>query len=257
MQLDDVVISRAIVEDFTREFLRSLETQVAIAGAGPSGLTAGLYLAKRKVKTVIFEKNLKVGGGMPGGGMMFNRIVVQTPATGILDEMGVKYKKYKEGYYLANSLETVAALTQQVIRKGVKIFNLISIEDVMIKNKKVCGLVINWETILSTRLPVDPLTMRCQAVIDATGHDCAVVKKLQQRDEVRLNTPTGKILGEGPMWAEKGENAVLENTREVYPGLYVTGMAANAVYGAPRMGPIFGGMLLSGKRVAELVLKDL
>jgi thiamine thiazole synthase len=34
-------------------------------------------------------------------------------------------------------------------------------------------------------------------------------------------------------------------------------MGANAVYGAPRMGPIFGGMLLSGEKAAKLILKKL
>jgi len=32
-------------------------------------------------------------------------------------------------------------------------------------------------------------------------------------------------------------------------------MAANAVLGSPRMGPIFGGMLISGKRAAELAME--
>jgi len=56
------------------------------------------------------------------------------------------------------------------------------------------------------------------------------------------------------MWAERGEAEILDNTREVYPGLLVAGMAANAVFGSPRMGAVFGGMLLSGKRAAELAL---
>jgi thiamine thiazole synthase len=55
------------------------------------------------------------------------------------------------------------------------------------------------------------------------------------------------------MWAEVGERATVENTREVYPGLFVSGMAANEVYGAARMGPIFGGMFLSGRRAADLI----
>ena len=54
------------------------------------------------------------------------------------------------------------------------------------------------------------------------------------------------------MWAEVGEKELVAKTTEVYPGLLATGMAVNAVFGLPRMGPIFGGMLLSGKNVAEL-----
>ncbi len=59
------------------------------------------------------------------------------------------------------------------------------------------------------------------------------------------------------MCADSGERAVVEHTGEVYPGLYVAGMAAGAVHGAPRMGPIFGGMLLSGRKAARLILRDL
>ena len=76
----------------------------------------------------------------------------------------------------------------------------------------------------------------------------------------RLRTEGGGIMGERSMWAEVAEGKIIENTREVYPGLIVAGMAANAVCGTPRMGPIFGGMLLSGKRaavVAKEVLQQL
>ena len=55
------------------------------------------------------------------------------------------------------------------------------------------------------------------------------------------------------MWAEKGEKILINNTKEIYSHLYVSGMAANAVSGGPRMGPIFGGMLLSGKKAAQLI----
>jgi thiamine thiazole synthase len=69
-----------------------------------------------------------------------------------------------------------------------------------------------------------------------------------------LYTETGKILGERSMWADKAERLTLENTKKICPGVYVAGMSANAAFGGPRMGPIFGGMLLSGRRVAELIL---
>jgi len=73
----------------------------------------------------------------------------------------------------------------------------------------------------------------------------------------RLNTEGGGVMGEKSMWAEVAEKKIVENTKEIYPGLIVAGMAANAVCGTHRMGPIFGGMLLSGKRAAEVALESL
>jgi len=257
MKLDEIVISKAIIETFSKELVGSLDVEVAIAGAGPAGLTAGFYLAQGGVKTSIFETNLRVGGGMPGGGIMFNKIVVQEPAREILEEMKIRYQEYQKGYYTASSLEAVSALTYRTIRAGAKIFNLIGVEDVMVQEGRVNGFVLNWGAVKLAGLHVDPIGMRFKMGIDATGHQCEVIRKLEEKGRVRLATSSGKIVGEGPMWAEKGEEAILENTREAFPGLYVAGMAVNAVFGGPRMGPIFGGMLLSGRKAAQLITKEL
>ena len=82
--MDETLISRAITESFTKDFIDSFNVDVAIAGAGPSGLISAYYLAKSGFKVAVFEKHLRVGGGMPGGGMMFNRIVFQEEAKPIL-----------------------------------------------------------------------------------------------------------------------------------------------------------------------------
>ena len=258
MRIDEITISKAIVESFTNEFLGALDVDVAIAGAGPSGMTAAYYLAKEGVKTVIFEKNLRVGGGMPGGGMMFNRIVVQEEGKKILDEFEVRTVRYQKGYYVADSLETIATICSKSIKAGAKIFNLISVEDVMIDERdRITGLVLNWTATSMAKLHVDPLAIRAKMVIDATGHDSEICRIVARKLGAKLKTNTGEVIGEKSMCADVGEKELVKNTREVYPGLMVTGMAANAVFGSPRMGAIFGGMLLSGKKAAEVTLKIL
>lgn len=257
MKLDDITISKAIVDSFMQDFLDYMDVDVAIGGGGPSGLTAGYYLAKAGLKVALFEKKLSMGGGMWGGGMMFNKIVVQDDGKRILDEFGIKTQKYEDNYRVADSIESVSTLCSKACKAGLHIFNLMSIEDVMIRNEKITGLVLNWSAVDIAGLHVDPLTMRSKAVIDATGHDCEIVKVVENKIGPELNTKNGRIMGEKSMWAEIGEKSIIDNTKEVYPGLYVVGMAANAVYGSPRMGPIFGGMLLSGEKIAEILIEKL
>ena len=120
MQLDETIISRAITESFMKEFLDSLNVDVAIVGAGPAGMTAAYYLAKKGVKTVLFERHLKIGGGMPGGGMMFNRIVVQEEGKKLLDEFDVRTEEYQKGYYHSDALEATATICSKAIKAGAK-----------------------------------------------------------------------------------------------------------------------------------------
>jgi len=255
--IEETIISRAIVESYLKDLLESIESDIIIGGGGPSGLCAGYYLAKKGFKTVLFESALKIGGGMPGGGIMFNRIVVQDAGKMILDEFGINHEEYKPGYHVADSLEATACLTDKAIKAGLNIFNLITIEDVMVREKCVTGVVINWTCVELAKLHIDPITFKSKAVIDATGHLCEIVRIVERKSGGRLLTPSGKIEGEKSMWAEIAEHFTIENTKEVYPNLYVCGMAANAVFGGPRMGPIFGGMLLSGQKVAEIIAERL
>ncbi|MBC7095819.1 sulfide-dependent adenosine diphosphate thiazole synthase [Thermococcus sp.] len=249
--LKDVEISRVIVENYMKGLLDSLTVDVAIVGAGPSGMVAGYYLAKEGVKVAIFEKKLSIGGGIWGGGMGFNKIVVQEDAKEILNEFGIDYKPFRKGLYVADAVEVAATIASRTVKAGVKIFNMVEVEDLVIKDGRVCGVVINWTSVKMAGLHVDPLTIEAQYVIDSTGHEAQITQHLLKRGMIE------KIPGEGAMWAEMGERLTVENTKEIYPGLYVTGMAANAVSGAPRMGPIFGGMFMSGRKAAKEILEKL
>ncbi len=84
MVLDEIVITKAIIERFLEKLLQATDVDVAIVG-GAFSLVAAYYLASAGKKVALFERKLSLGGGMWGGGMMFNEIVIQDEAREILD----------------------------------------------------------------------------------------------------------------------------------------------------------------------------
>jgi thiamine thiazole synthase len=257
MELDEVIITRAIFEEYSKTFLEYTDIDVALIGGGPANLVAAKYLAEAGVKVAIYEQMKSLGGGMWAGGMMFPRIVVQKEACRILDEFKIRYKEYQPGYYVASSVECIGKLIAGATSAGAEVFNLVSFEDVIIReDDRVTGIVINWGPVTTQRLQVDPLMIRTKLVIYGTGHDAAVCNTILRKIP---NAKIGELgaLGEKPMWSEVGERMTVDATQEIYPGLIVAGMAANAATRAPRMGPIFGGMLLSGEKAAKLALEKL
>lgn len=251
------IISKAIISNFSEKLINGLKLDVALVGGGPSALVAARYLAETGLKTAVFERKLAPGGGTWGGGMLFNEVVVQDEALDILDDFNITHKKLENapGYHTLDSVEMASGLIFGALKAGAKIFNSVSVEDLVFKNDKVNGLVINWTCVERLGLHVDPLTVIAENVIDGTGHPSEILNLAVKKAKIQLDTPTGDIIGEKPMWVENGEASTVENTRCYFPGLYACGMSANNVMGGYRMGPIFGGMLMSGRKVAKLIIE--
>ncbi len=244
-------ISRSIIASYGKRLVDAVESDVLVAGGGPAGLVAASELARSGFKVSLVEKRLAPGGGIWGGGMGMNRVVVQPEALGVLDTFGIRYEKAEGDLYQADAVELASGLIFKALQDGVMIFNLLTVEDICIRNEQVTGCVVNRTTIAGV-LPVDPIMFSARCVLDGTGHDMNLVEYVRKRKE--LDQP---VVGEGAMDAFAGEQFVVDNVCEIYPGLWVAGMSVCAALGGPRMGPVFGGMLLSGKRASGLIAEKL
>ncbi len=274
-------VTRAIVESYMAQFNDYVESDVLIVGAGPSGLQAAQVLAENDVKVMVLERNNYLGGGFWLGGFLMNKLTARAPADEIWDEQGVPYEEYKEntGLFIADAPHACSAAIKGACEAGAVFQNMTEFQDLVIREGgAVRGAVINWSPV--TALPreitcVDPIAIESKILVDCTGHQAEPITKLHERGYInvpglsRAGIETfeeaqsyNKYAGhDSPahdsMWVEKSEDAIVEHTGKVYDGLYVAGMAVATTFGLPRMGPTFGGMLMSGKRVAELIMEDL
>jgi len=136
MQLDDVKISKSIIESYMEKLLAALDVDVALVGAGPSNLVAGYYLGKAGLKAAIFEAKLAPGGGMWGGGMMFNEIVIQDDSIDIVEELGIECRQKADGYYTVDSVQATSTIISGCVKAGTPVFNLVKVTDVLFRERR-------------------------------------------------------------------------------------------------------------------------
>jgi sulfide-dependent adenosine diphosphate thiazole synthase len=246
-------ITRAISTMFSETINEYASSDVIVVGAGPAGLMASRELGKMAVRTLVVEQNNYLGGGYWVGGFMMNPVTVRAPAQKIWDELGVPYRRVNDGLYATWGPHACSKLVAAACDAGVRFLQLTKFDDLVLKNKRVNGVVVNWMPV--SALPrnitcVDPIALESRIVIDASGHDSVAVKRLMDRGYTKWK-------GMDPMWVEGGEDAVVDHTEEIFPGLIAAGMSVTETYGLPRMGPTFGSMLLSGKKAAEVALRKL
>ena len=241
-------ITKSIAAMFNETIQEYADSQIIIIGAGPAGLTAGRKLAAAGLKTLIVEQNNYLGGGYWVGGYMMNPVTVRSPAHMIWDELGVPYRKMGNGLYATWGPHACSKLIAATCDAGVRFLQLTKFDDLILKNGRVGGVVVNWMPV--SALPrnvtcVDPVALESKIVIDASGHDSVAVRRLMDRGYANWK-------GMDPMWVDGGEDEVVNKTGEIFPGLIAAGMSVTETFGLARMGPTFGSMLLSGIKAAEI-----
>ena len=249
----EVEITRAIANEFHEVLIDRADSDVIVIGAGPAGLTASRELSNRGFKVLVIEQNNYLGGGYWLGGYMMNPVTVRGPAQKFWDELGIPYKKVSEGLYITPGPHAVSKLIAAKCDAGVKFLNLTKFDDLIMRNGRVVGVVVNWMPV--SALPrnitcVDPIALEAKIIIDASGHDSVAVKRLVDRGLVKWK-------GMNPMNVNEGEEHVVHKTGEVFPGLIAAGMSVTETHGLARMGPTFGSMLFSGKKAADITAEKI
>lgn len=257
-------ISRAMTSRYFQDLHDHAEVDVVIVGAGSAGLSCAYELSKYPdIRVAIIEQGVAPGGGAWLGGQLFSAMCIRKPAHKLLDELEVAYDD--EGTFVVvkhAALMTATLLSKVLAAPNIKLFNATAAEDLIVKQDKrgkyVAGAVTNW-TLVSlnhdTQMCMDPNVIEAKVMVSSCGHDgpmgAAGVKRLAKLGMVEA-TP-----GMGALDMNSAEDAVVDRTREIVPGMVICGMEVAELDGCPRMGPTFGAMFMSGQKAAHVALNSL
>ncbi|KAK4258955.1 hypothetical protein QN277_005345 [Acacia crassicarpa] len=258
--IKESIVSREMTRRYMTDMITYADTDVIIVGAGSAGLSCAYELSKDPaINVAIIEQSVSPGGGAWLGGQLFSAMVVRKPAHMFLDEVGIEYDEAEDYVVIKHAaLFTSTIMSRLLSRPNVKLFNAVAAEDLIVKEGRVAGVVTNWALVSmnhDTQSCMDPNVMEAKVVVSSCGHDgpfgATGVKRLKTIGMID-SVPGMKALD-----MNTAEDEIVRLTREVVPGMIVTGMEVAEIDGAPRMGPTFGAMMVSGQKAAHLALKAL
>ncbi|KAK9209583.1 hypothetical protein WN944_001950 [Citrus x changshan-huyou] len=258
--IKESIVSREMTRRYMTDMITYADTDVVVVGAGSAGLSCAYELSKNpNIQIAIIEQSVSPGGGAWLGGQLFSAMVVRKPAHIFLDELGIDYDE-QDNYVVIKhaALFTSTIMSKLLARPNVKLFNAVATEDLIVKGGRVGGVVTNWALVSmnhDTQSCMDPNVMEAKVVVSSCGHDgpfgATGVKRLKSIGMIE------EVPGMKALDMNSAEDAIVRLTREVVPGMIVTGMEVAEIDGAPRMGPTFGAMMISGQKAAHLALKSL
>ncbi|KAG9145562.1 hypothetical protein Leryth_024422 [Lithospermum erythrorhizon] len=258
--IKESIVSREMTRRYMTDMVTYADTDVVVVGAGAAGLSCAYELSKNpNINVAIIEQSVSPGGGAWLGGQLFSAMIVRKPAHKFLDELEIEYDE-QDNYVVIKhaALFTSTIMSKLLARPNVKLFNAVAAEDLIVKEGRVAGVVTNWALVSmnhDTQSCMDPNVMESKVIVSSCGHDgpfgATGVKRLKSIGMID-SVPGMKALD-----MNTAEDAIVRLTREVVPGMIVTGMEVAEIDGAPRMGPTFGAMMISGLKAAHLALRAL
>ncbi|KAJ3566828.1 hypothetical protein NP233_g6752 [Leucocoprinus birnbaumii] len=263
--ITEAEVSRAMIKRYFNTMYDRAISDVVIIGAGSAGLSCAYKLGSTRpdLKITIIEANVAPGGGAWLGGQLMTPMIIRKPADRFLRELGVEYED--EGHFVVvkhAALFTSTLLSKTLALPNVVLMNATAVEDLIIhadpktQGQRVGGVVTNWTLVAlnhDTQSCMDPNTITAPIIISATGHDGPMGAFSAKR---LVSTGLLKELGNmRGLDMNRAEPAIVNGTREVVPGLIMTGMELSEHDGSNRMGPTFGAMIASGIKAAHEAIR--
>lgn len=236
--IKESIVSREMTRRYMTDMITYADTDVIVVGAGSAGLSCAYELSKNpNIRVAIIEQSVSPGGGAWLGGQLFSAMIVRKPAHKFLDEIEVEYDE-QDNYVVIKhaALFTSTIMSKLLARPNVKLFNAVAAEDLIVKGNRVAGVVTNWALVSmnhDTQSCMDPNVMEAKVVVSSCGHDgpfgATGVKRLRSIGMID-SVPGMKALD-----MNTAEDEIVKMTREVVPGMIVTGMEVAEIDGSPRM----------------------